>query len=50
MELRKALYNQCQAYADARIKAAYEAIKQAQEAANAEEKSCQCRRKEQCRR
>ena len=39
MELRKALYNQCQAYADARIKAAYEAIKQAQEAANAEEKS-----------
>ena len=39
MELRKALFNLCQAYADARIKAAYEAIKQAQEAANAEEKS-----------
>ena len=39
MELRKALFGLCLAYADARIAAAQEAMQQAQEAANAEEKS-----------
>ncbi|MBN8577406.1 MAG: 3-oxoacyl-ACP synthase [Cyclobacteriaceae bacterium] len=39
MDLRKTLYEQCLAYAEARIKAAQEAMQLAQEAANAEEKS-----------
>ena len=39
MELRKALFDLCCAYADARIRVAQEAMQQAQQAANAEEKS-----------
>lgn len=39
MELRKTLYNLCCVYADTRIKAAQEAMQQAQEAANSEAKS-----------
>lgn len=39
MELRKALFDLCCAYADARIRVAHEAMQQAQQAANTEEKS-----------
>jgi len=39
MKLRKALFDLCVAYADSRIRAAQEVMQQAQEAANAEEKS-----------
>ncbi|MCW5910993.1 MAG: 3-oxoacyl-ACP synthase [Cyclobacteriaceae bacterium] len=39
MELRKTLLDLCHAYADARIQAAREAMQQAQQAANMEEKS-----------
>lgn len=39
MELRKALFDLCCAYADARIHVAKEAMQQAQQAANTEEKS-----------
>lgn len=39
MELRKALFDLCCAYADARIRVAQEAMQQAQQAANTEEKS-----------
>jgi transcription elongation GreA/GreB family factor len=39
MELRKALFDLCLAYTEARIHAAQEAMRHAQEAANAEEKS-----------
>ena len=39
MELRKILYELCCTYADSRIRVAQEAIQQAQQAANMEEKS-----------
>lgn len=39
MERRKVLFDLCSAYADARIRVATEAMQQAQQAANAEEKS-----------
>jgi len=39
MELRKALFDLCCAYAEARIHVAQEAMQQAQQAANTEEKS-----------
>lgn len=39
MELRKELFDLCCAYAEARIRVALEAMQQAQQAANAEEKS-----------
>jgi transcription elongation GreA/GreB family factor len=39
MELRKELFDLCCAYAEARIRVAKEAMQQAQQAANAEEKS-----------
>lgn len=39
MKVRKQLFDLCNAFADARITAAQEAMQQAQEAANAEEKS-----------
>ncbi|MBX2915833.1 MAG: 3-oxoacyl-ACP synthase [Cyclobacteriaceae bacterium] len=39
MKVRKQLFDLCNAFADARIASAHEAMQQAQEAANAEEKS-----------
>lgn len=39
MKVRKQLFDLCNAFADARITSAHEAMQQAQEAANAEEKS-----------